>query len=942
MFVVYTSSAGSGKTYTLTKEYLKLALASHESENGFNPQYFRKILAITFTKDAAQEMKSRVLSKLLAFSQNQELELQTALAQELRIDTETLRQRAKQAFEQIIYHYSDFSIGTIDSFTNKVISAFTQELNIPPSYELDLDTKALTHNAIDELIAKVGNEQADEVTKFLLEFVKNEVENGENWRNIHQKLAQYTGELYQERSRPIARRLAKKELKTYHQSIKKLEWFVREYENDLLRRVQNLIDFVENKGIQWESFYKGAKGLYSFLRKIVEDKDFRAKPSDTVLKILDEDKWYADKSKQKNLIDTHKDVIREQLHYICHKIEKERDRYLLIATILEDLYKVALTGEIHSSLESFKIKNNLVYIAETNEKIAQIIQSEPVPFIYERIGEKYQHLLIDEFQDTSVLQWHNLLPLVENSLANGKFNMIVGDAKQSIYRWRGGEMEQIVNLACAAQPDKSQEHIEGLKSMAQIHFQDQDEALNLLQERYETLRINVQRRNLETNYRSDSQIITFNNTFFEKVANFLAGNYGLVKKVYDEYFKQDVPRSKETNGEVQIHLLEKTENYSYDELTQIKILSIIEENLQQGFRLKDIAILFRNKNNAIKIANLLKEQGYEVISADSLVVSTDEKVSFLVAMLKVLENAENILAKSEALYLFFKAILKQIPTQEQNEQIHQIVYDKTASLDNFLLFFQEKGYRLDFNYLQSLSLYETCQEILRVFEILEKHQENLEYVFRFLDWVMDFESQNHYNLNDLIAEWELKKHEISVDVPAETNAITITTIHKSKGLEYPVVIVPYCDWQAVPDGRHSAWIEKSKLSNVPENLKENLPDYVLMSLKKEHQEILGTNSKEEVEKEVVENLNLMYVAFTRAVHKLYILSRKEGYTNRVDKWINLFVGNLEEYRPDEVQQNQFYRFGKFRSELRKVKETDKKPTFVLEKLVTNKLKRNLK
>jgi len=945
MFVVYTSSAGSGKTYTLTKEYLKLALASYESENGFNPQYFRKILAITFTKDAAQEMKSRVLTKLLAFWQNQDKDLQNIIAQELGIDTETLRKRAKDAFEQIIYHYSDFSIGTIDSFTNKVISAFTQELNIPSSYELDLDTKALTHNAVDELIAKVGSQQADDVTNFLLEFVKNEVENGENWRNIHHKLAQFTGELYQERSRPIARKLAQKELKSYHQSIKALEKFVKSYENDLFQKAEKLLHLIQSKGIEETSLYQSGKGFYGLLKKIVEDKDFLVELNSFTLKTLDEDKWYSDRSKQKQLIDTYKEPMRELLSYICHKIEREREMYILLSAILEDLYKVALTGEIHNSLELFKIKNNLVYIAETNEKIAQIIQSEPIPFIYERIGEKYQHLLIDEFQDTSVLQWHNLLPLVENSLANGKFNMIVGDAKQSIYRWRGGEMEQIVNLACASLPEASHAHIKGLVEMAQIHFQDHADAKDLLSERYETIRINVQRKNLETNYRSDSKIIEFNNTFFSIIADWKQAEYPLIKKVYDDYFRQDVPRGKEPNGEVQIHLAEKNENHSYDEVTQIKILSIIQENLQQGFENKDIAILFRNKNNAIKVANLLKEQGFEVVSADSLVVSADEKVSFLVAMLKVLENSENVLAKSEALYLFFKAILKEIPTQEQNEQIHQIVYDNTASLDNFLQFFQAKGYLLDFNYLQSLSLYETCQEILRTFEILEKHQENLEYIFRFLDWVMDFEGQNQYNLGDLIEEWEQKKHEIAVDIPADSNAITITTIHKSKGLEYPVVIVPYCDWLAVPDHKRSAWIAKENLENIPEETKNLLPEYILMSLKKDHQLVLGASSQGEIEKEVVENLNLMYVAFTRAVHKLYVISRNGGFDNRVDKWVNFFVQNLQNagnFQPDEVQENRIFRFGKFKPELRKLKETDKKPTFVLEKLLTSKLKRILK
>lgn len=953
MFAVYTSSAGSGKTYTLTKEYLKLILTEHESEGGFNPQYFRKVLAITFTRDAAREMKSRVLVKLLALAQQEDPSLEKTLTQELNLSASELRRRAQATFQQIIYHYSDFSIGTIDSFTNRITAAFTQELNLPPSYELNLNTQDLTEQAINELISKIGNKENEEITEFLLNFVKNEVAEGENWRNLYNKLVQFTGELYQERSRPIAHILAAKEVNQYQVTIQYFKEFIKSYENTLLNKTKALVAFIENNQIRWESFYNGKRGLYSFLKKIVQAQDFSTTPNQTVQEMLQSEKWYAQKSSQINLIEQHKDKLKAYLSEICQTIEKKQVAYRFFSLIIKDLYKAALTKEIHKSLEEYKVKNNVVYIAETNEKIAQIIQKEPVPFIYEKIGERYQHILIDEFQDTSILQWHNLLPLVENNLANGKFNMIVGDAKQSIYRWRGGEIEQIVCLASTA------ESIPTLVQMANMYFQQtHQQATKILEERYNSIFPYIKRYNLENNYRSELRIITFNNYFFKKIAEKLQSEYPLVQKVYDEYFQQKYPSHKQENGEVQIHLLKKDETYTYDQLTQNKIIEIIEENLLQGFLHKDIAILCRYRKDAIKIANLLKEKNYPVISTDSLVLSTSDVVNFIMAVLKVVENSENNLAKLEALYLFFKAILKQIPNPTQNQQIYSIIYNTKTSVDNFLYFFQEKGYYVDLGYLQSLTLYEMCQEIIRIFRLFQESTSQLDYLFRFLDWVMELESQNQYNLSDLINLWEKHKHDIAIDSPTSSNAITVTTIHKSKGLEYPVVIVPYCDWSYAWKDKN-VWISKETLQDFfsQKNLDfeelpiNHFPEYVLVKLNRSIQELLSSSHsnrfknqvKTEIEKEVIENLNLMYVAFTRAICKLYIVSNKEAKEGKVNKWLNLFVQNLQEIQPDEIHNDCFFRFGKYNPIcLQNPPNNHPENIFSLEKITTCKLAKILK
>jgi len=953
MFTVYTSSAGSGKTYTLTKEYLKLALGTDVSENRFNPTYFRKILAITFTKDAAQEMKARVLSKLLAFINNQDTDLQTQIAQDLEIPLEELQNRAKATFEQIIYHYSDFAISTIDSFTNRLVSAFTQELNVPMNYELDMDTDTLTANAADGLIAQVGMEGKEQVTNFLLKFVIDEIDNGTYWKDIHRKLADFTKDLYKEESRPIAKKLGQTQLPQYENCIGDLKKFVDDLETRLIQKSEQFKQILQTKGLDFKDFYQGDRGLGGFINKIIAKKFDDKMPNNYVLEILEEGKWYsnAKKNPKSSILDDAIPELEPLLSEICTQWREGKETYFLIKETLNDFYKVALTGEIHQAVEEFKIQNNIVYISETNEKIAKIVQNEPVPFIYERLGERYNHLLIDEFQDTSVLQWHNLLPLAENNLAEGNLNLIVGDAKQAIYRWRGGEMEQIVHLAYANDATQGEASIAKLQEIASVHFQDQAEAAYLLADRYQTIQSNVIRKNLAINFRSNSEIVEFNNAFFRLITDKIAGDLPFVKQVYDEHFVQKLPNNTQKNGGVEVIFKSKEKNgKNYEEQTKDEVLRIIADAQAKGFALKDIAILFRKKSKAIQIATLLKEKGFSIISVDSLVISADEKVNFLVSMLKVIANPENNLAKSEALYLFYKTILKLIPTQEQNEAIRKAVYGKNASLNSFLELFDEKGYSIDYSYLQSLSLYEMTEELLRIFRILKEHPTRLEFIFKFLDWVIEFERQKKHHLDDFISEWNKKKHSIAVDIPADSDAITITTIHKSKGLEYPVVILPFADWGTKADYRNSIWVDSDDF-DLPIN-QTHKPSHLLVRMKSSKVKTIINHQQEENYKHILENLNLLYVALTRPVHLLYVIGKSPinhaSYKDSVSNWLNLFIENLVVAEDDYAshllfqEDGHIYRFGTFDNSLRKVHHKETKEAFLLSDLKTIKLKKKLK
>ncbi|MDX1902650.1 MAG: UvrD-helicase domain-containing protein, partial [Thermonemataceae bacterium] len=322
MFIIYTSSAGSGKTYTLSKEYLRLALGVDPQSSTFNPQYFRKILAITFTKDAAKEMKQRVLGKLLAFTENKDLFLQQELCQALGISLQELQQRAKLVFQQVIYHYSDFAVSTIDSFNNRLIAAFTQEINIPMNYQLDMDVESLTNNAADRLIAQLGEKDKEEITEFVLNFVIDEIREGSSWKDLHKKLSEYTKNLYKEESRPIAHKISQRKLKDYSSVIADLKSFLKVFKRSLKVKKEAFLEIIADNHLKLDDFSQGSKGLPTFINKLnlLEagklDKDLF---NSYVLSMFKEQKWYAQKSKKASIIDG----ISEDLGIILRAIYDE-------------------------------------------------------------------------------------------------------------------------------------------------------------------------------------------------------------------------------------------------------------------------------------------------------------------------------------------------------------------------------------------------------------------------------------------------------------------------------------------------------------------------------------------------------------------------------------------------------------------------------------------
>ncbi len=879
MFKVYSSSAGSGKTYTLTKEYLKLAL--HTSD----PLYFKHILAVTFTNAAAKEMKSRILTTLGVFSKIEMSDVELpqmfqSIVNELYPQTRNdkalfadvcllISGRAKFLFHKILHRYSDFSVMTIDKFTKRLVSSFTDELGLPFVFETQIDADLLK-DAVDRLLARIGQENEEILSEIVESYYMEKAEEGSSWGALPEAIRKSSEILLNEEAYLKMKNIAALTMTDWTVIRKQIRNFRKEKENEIIRLAKMAMQDIENNNLIDKDFFQGARGIYTFFFTKSESYKLWDAPNSYCVKTVDEDKWYG--SKPSNFTRASIDEIKANLANYFTEIVEIRDVHFskvqLYQAIEKHVYHLSLLGEIRKEFNDLLKEHNQVHISDFNRRIAEIVSNEPIPFIFERMGERYNHILLDEFQDTSKLQFANLLPLIENALGENYFNLVVGDAKQSIYRFRGGDMDLILHL--------SQDEVMGLS----------DKLVNnkLLQERLRTISSHMEVDHLRTNRRSYKEITQFNNEFFAYVASSLAEEYPLVEKVYDDYFKQEIQEDVSVGGHVQVDFCDNSSNNITDEQESDvdqedailnKTLELVASIHNQGYNWSDIAILSRNKKNAANIANALRTQGIPLISDDALTLAHSKSLAFIIAILKVVQNTNDNLARYEAMYLYHLEVRKVNPDPTDFLRMKQI--SEQPGLDSFLGYFASWNIILTAFKLRQLSLFELTENLIRVFGLNINSSEN-EYIFRFLDVILEFSNKKGNYLGDFLDHWETARFKISIVVPDDTDTLRITTIHKSKGLEYPVVIIPYANWIATPSKADQLWVDidedydELKISDV-EPLR--VLSTSLVSVKKElENSVIAEQYQDHVMRTIVENLNLLYVAFTRPIQALYIITNK--------------------------------------------------------------------
>ena len=862
-FSIYDASAGSGKTYTLVKEYLKIILLSSKNDA------YRNILAITFTNKAVHEMKSRVVDSLSQFAKENPSEKALQLMQNIRLETNlsyaTIKEKSQTIIKNLIHNYAAFDISTIDKFTHKVIRAFAHDLNLPITFEVSLDTENLLTEAVDALIAQAGEDK--ELTNLLVDYTLEKTNDDKSW-DVSKDIMETGRLILNENNREEITHFHDKSIAEFVAIKTKLAKLCEDLEEETVQLATSAMQLITENAIDLKSFSGGY-----FIKHLISIQERKYNSSNKTYHEQDDIKINKTAKDKENI-----EAIIPQLLSILSKTYSIFEKKNFYEAFLKNITPLSLLNTVSNELAKIQKEQNILSISEFNKLINEQIQNQPAPFIYERLGEKYKHFFIDEFQDTSVMQWHNLIPLIDNSLASEDLSgeqgslLLVGDPKQSIYRWRGGKAEQFIAL--------TKENTNP--------FSNKDKELF----------------SLTTNYRSYSQVIDFNNKFF----NFLSSEFK--NKDYNDLYKNHSHQemNSKIGGCVNISFIPKVDstfkNETLDEeeldKTDLYLIATLNKIIQiksTGFRNKDIVILTRKKAHGTAIANYLTQNGIPILSSESLMLGSSSDVKCIIYILRYLNNNSDLESKANFLYYLAKNHQKKLPTHDFISQGMECKNE--VDFQSWLL-----HYTIEFSFknIRKKSLYEAVEIIISKIIAIEKRNAYIQF---FLDLILEHDLKKQAGISDFLYYWDNNSHKLSIPSPEGNDAVRIMTIHKSKGLEFPVVIFPFADEDYTKAPRQKMWLNADEeLIGLPKVLVDK------SSKIEQYGEEAVLVYKEKKEEDLLDNINILYVALTRAEEQLHIISsvvgvNKEG--NYPNNMASFFIKYLldKSYEEDKLE----YLFG---------------------------------
>ena len=813
-FEILNASAGSGKTYQLTKSYLKHVLIQPGVKR------FRQVLALTFTNKAVAEMKSRILNSLYEFGNAQidksEHPLFQELQEELGLTYKVLESRSKLTLKLLLHNYNFFEVSTIDKFTHRVVKTFAKDLNISQNFNVELDSDLLLDDAISSLLQRLNENQ--KLKNVLIDFALEKIEADKSWNIVYDLKS--TGKLiFNENHYKQLQRLRNTSLEDFD-DLKRLLREKREHSNTkAVHLAKNALNTIYESGF--------------------EDSDFSRETLPNHFKKI---------SNGERSIKLYSNKIEEGLingSLLLKKVEKDGsqlfqlllDFYLQIKSHIFDFqfYKNAynnilpltVLNEISKEIGTIQKENDTLHISEFNKLITKEIGNQPVPYIYERLGERFRHYFIDEFQDTSKMQWNNLVPLIGNAIETENLEgtkgslLLVGDPKQSIYRWRGGDPEQFLGL--------------------------NDNTSNPFTVPSEVKRLN-------TNWRSFDAVIGFNNAFFKHTSKFL--NDPKHQKLYLEQSEQKT--NSKVGGYVEIAFVPKgTEEVSSFYCN--KVLEYIRLILDKEYGYQDICILVRKNKEGVEVAKFLTERNIPIISSEALLLANNPEVQFLVNLLRFLENPHETVFQYDLLEYLFK----------NKKNNHDLIVTYLGDLPEYF----KRNYNYNIFQERSHTLLDILERAISVFGFEDTYGAHL---VHFLDTVQDQTEKSSSGIHSFLNYWDLKKDVLAISSPPNQNAIQIMTIHKSKGLEFPFVIYPFAD------SNLKSRIQETKIWVPTRDSNEEEFNYLLVNTSKE----LQHHSKESLEAYTQENnlselddINVLYVALTRAIQGLFIITKLSSGEN---------------------------------------------------------------
>lgn len=827
--VVYKASAGSGKTFTLATEYIKLLV--------HNPLNYRSILAVTFTNKATEEMKMRILSQLYGIWK--QLPDSDSYAQKVQEETnlpmETIRQRSGEALHLLLHNYTGFRVQTIDAFFQSVLRNLARELELTANLRVGLNGDQIEELAVDQLIDQLKH--TDMMLQWLLHYIMDSIQEDKSWSNNDEKKTSFIHEIkhfgktifrdyYKEHRNELNEKMTEEGfLEQYTTTLRQIREDAKER---MLTIASSYFDTLEQEGFIVTDIKNGARGVSSYFQKIKNGQFDPSVLNATALKAMEApENWYKkDHSRAEELHVLADQVLIPMLRYTEEEREKQWNLYQSAQLTLRHLNNLRLLHSIEQKVKDLHEEANIFLLGNTHHLLHALIQDQDSPFIFEKIGAQLRHVMIDEFQDTSTVQWQNFKVLMRECMSHaGSENLIVGDVKQSVYRWRSGDWRLLNNI-------------------------DQQFSSEMMEI-----------RPLQTNYRSERNIIAFNNAFFTAAARQEQEDLSERDPVGAQQLKdaytdvcQQIPDHRESYGYVEIRLLPAT---NYRERTLEQLTETVGTLIEQGISPDKMAILVRTNDNITLIADYFAQQMPEIniVSDEAFRLDASVSVRLLIDALRLLTHPADLLTKAQLVKTYHREVLGE-------DSSDSFLLLRNINPDDLL----PASYIAHFDELLMLPIYELVERLYAIFE-LHRLKDQSAYICAFYDCLTEFTMENSTGIDAFIETWELELHQKTIQSD-ELHGIRILTIHKSKGLEYDHVLLPFCDWQM--ERGETIWCEPSEEPFC------ELPvapiDY--------SSKMLGTIYEKDYLNEhlqlTVDNLNLLYVAFTRACKNLFVIGKRKA------------------------------------------------------------------
>ncbi len=813
---IYNASAGSGKTYRLAYKYVRDVVEE--------PTLYRHILAVTFTNKATEEMKRRILQQLHRLASGDESPYMADLMRDLSSMSEAqIRFNAASAQRNILHNYSRFTVLTIDKFFQRLLRAFIQELGIDIGYNLEIESSSIIEQSVDALLDESTTN--DSLRRWLMEYIQERVDDGKRW-DIREGIIALSGELFKDVAyETLLAPISKDELRAI---IASRETLSKRLSTELQQLGQEAMQMIHSAGLEADSFKGKGRSVAHLFRRI--DAGEIPEPTATHLRSVESiDEWCTAKSPSN--VRSAVQLLQPIMRRVCDSIGDVR-RAINTSNLMRENYRsFALLSDLRKITEQICYEQNTMLLNQTSRFVEEFVKESDAPFIYEKVGNRFSRFMIDEFQDTSRREWNNFLPLLRNAIAESSPKqspiLIVGDIKQSIYRWRGGDWRILHSDASRELGERDTEVVQ-----------------------------------MVDNYRSMARVVEFNNELIESVVkieneemNEAVGKaeaagmidestkselYNTIKSAYEGQ-RQNPKRGDEGSGFVEV--------VTYD-AEEPPIVARVCEALDRGFKPCDIMILTRTNTQAARVAEILlafKGQNrdprylFDVMTQQALYVGASPVSQFIIAVFRLIVDSRSSLQR--AIYNKFCGAAVDTPLSEE-----------------------------DHAFLREVRMFapiEAFEQIIRRYD-LESERSNIAYVQAIHEQVIDFSRNRIGDISLFVKWWEKSGHSKSLNVERGERSIEILTLHKAKGLEKRVVIIPYCNWSMNPPSggmqRSFVWAEGDGISSSKGTMQLPIAYRRDMAMS-----LFASSFYREQLYSHIDSVNMLYVALTRAVESLHVM-----------------------------------------------------------------------